>query len=116
LGYSFHFWTAAAPSFRLSSFSQESIDFEKSAVIYQQLRLTAAHRASEKPTEGFRQSEIATDNFVGAQYRAGFVSARKPPVRDNLQFQKLARFFEYQRQLLRRSYVRRYPTRKLGDA
>jgi hypothetical protein len=79
LSYSFHFWTAAAPSFRLSSFSHESIDFEKSAVIYQQLRLTATHRPSESAAVGFRQSEIGNHNFVAAQYRAGFVSARKLP-------------------------------------
>jgi len=95
LGCSFHFWTVAAPSFRLSSFSHESIDFEKSAVIYQQLRLTAAHRAGESAAVGFRQSEIATHNFVAAQYRAGFVSARKLLSATIFNFQKLARFFGY---------------------
>jgi len=95
LGYSFHFWTTAAPSSRLSSFSHESIDFEKSAVIYQQLRQTAAHRPSESAAVGFRQSEIGNHNFVVAQYRAGFVCARKLPSATILTFQKLARFFEY---------------------
>jgi hypothetical protein len=93
LGYSFHFWTAAAPSFRLSSLSHESIDFEKSAVIYQQLRLTAAHRGSEKATVGFRQSEIATDSVVAAQYRSGFVTARKVPSAKIFQFSEAGEIF-----------------------
>ena len=53
----------------------------------------AAHRASESAAVGFRQSEIATHNFVAAQYRAGFVSARKLPSATIFNFQKLGEIF-----------------------